>query len=718
MAQSYSKNLRLQQSDEEISVKGAWYSIAISAFLASLLFVVLFRSMSGFNEIDASPTMLAASVLFCVVYTLMLRFGRERLFYIAILLMLFLNVLFFRQKIALGFSLFWNQLGQVWIERTGWVLPALETVGDEAGALFLFSAFVGGIIALFSCFLAEKKGSLLSVLLMVVFVTGMLLFRQGPSFTYLLPLLVGSVLLLFFGAWGKRKFERSVLLSWLCMGLGLALALSVALSPALKAKSAEFSAEFKKNYHEKTYETEYTTLPEGDFSDYEEISKEVQPALVVTMKYPEEMYLRGFTAAVFENDGWKEIDSHVLAENKELLYWLNLEEFNPTAQFSAAVFDSDKEKNSVTVQNIGACSKYRYVPFSLFAGADTDEENLFTDSVESDGERIYTFTSVANSSERVQSVLETLKTSNDETVTAYRKAESAYRDYVKENYLQIPQVVLSLLEEKWLTVANGQLPENLTAEQAQLAVVEFLNQCFPEDGETVNFPLPLSTAADSEYQKATVAVLTLRYFGIPARYAEGYIVTEEMFALGDDSNSVRLDSSNGSAWAEVYQDGIGWLPVNLTEGMGELKDELLSDEDSQSGGGLSDIKEGEELEEAEAPTEEPKPEGGTTTQIDEIAKKTVWFVLLLILLLLFAMVIRRAVILKHKNKKFTAEDCSEAVSWIYADTALMLEELGLSRGNGSMFDLCEAVKERYGQDYSETFRHITELNAQALFSSK
>ena len=35
-----------------------------------------------------------------------------------------------------------------------------------------------------------------------------------------------------------------------------------------------------------------------------------------------------------------------------------------------------------------------------------------------------------------------------------------------------------------------------------------------------------------------------------------------------------------------------------------------------------------------------------------------------------------------------------------------------------MFDLCEAVKERYGQDYSETFRHITELNAHALFSSK
>lgn len=49
-----------------------------------------------------------------------------------------------------------------------------------------------------------------------------------------------------------------------------------------------------------------------------------------------------------------------------------------------------------------------------------------------------------------------------------------------------------------------------------------LESCFDGSGDIA---LPLADTADgTTYQYATVAALALRYYGIPARYVEGYTV--------------------------------------------------------------------------------------------------------------------------------------------------------------------------------------------------
>lgn len=64
-------------------------------------------------------------------------------------------------------------------------------------------------------------------------------------------------------------------------------------------------------------------------------------------------------------------------------------------------------------------------------------------------------------------------------------------------------------------------------------------------------------------QFASATVLLLRECGIPARYVEGYIVTElEEDPSGGYTGSVH--DYQAHAWAEVYFDGIGWIPYETT----------------------------------------------------------------------------------------------------------------------------------------------------------
>lgn len=92
---------------------------------------------------------------------------------------------------------------------------------------------------------------------------------------------------------------------------------------------------------------------------------------------------------------------------------------------------------------------------------------------------------------------------------------------------------------------------------------------------------------------ASAATLIFRQMGIPARYVEGYAFNLEM-ALTSDINEtkkyedyysgyselgesavldVEVPDANAHAWVEIYVDGFGWRPVEITPGSNEAADE-------------------------------------------------------------------------------------------------------------------------------------------------
>ena len=64
---------------------------------------------------------------------------------------------------------------------------------------------------------------------------------------------------------------------------------------------------------------------------------------------------------------------------------------------------------------------------------------------------------------------------------------------------------------------------------------------------------------------ASAAVESFRTHVIPARFVEGYYLSDNQIAQSDDGHEL-LSGEDMHAWAEVYFDGVGWLPVDVTPG--------------------------------------------------------------------------------------------------------------------------------------------------------
>lgn len=721
MVQKNKSGMWIRQAKHSNHTKYNWLIQLFMALCAYIVLILNFTELTGFILLQDISVILCTGVLLCVFYALMIKFEKQNWFYPGVLVLLLVFVLIGKQALLEGVSLFWNKLGEQWTLGTGWAVPELEMSSlNEASkdALLYFSVFLGCMGALLCCLMTEGMGFILPALLLI----GMILFDKDISFVYLLLTLAVSVILQLGSGWKKEKMPGASFVSWMICGIFAVGLFAVAYIPEVENWAGNMSKQMHQIAHEQRYETQFTTLPEGNFENYVESSSKEDDikALTVTMQNPEAMYLRGFTGAIFEDNCWKPLDKDALVKNRDLLYWLNLNGFNPDAQFSAATSGIGLDTNSISIQNVGACSKYMYVPFGLQSGNFLNSKNINEDGVFANAERIYSFSSVSMKEDVISQALEYLQTAKDDRVVNYREAETAYRKFVENYYLQNPQEGIESLETQWKKISSRYgIVEQLTPQQAQECALLFLCKCFPEGESPAEISLPLEMAEGSSHQYATVAVMTLRHFGIPARYVEGYIITDDMIADVKAGETIEVYSNHASAWVEVYQDGLGWIPMNVTPGLGELTEEQNVPGNSQSSQEVEDfeISEGEELEETPDEKETSEPDGGFVTSILTAVKWSSIIILLLVILLIVFIIIRRKVVLKRRFKLFSMEDKNKAIGYIFADVATLMEKIGLNRKNGSMFALVNQTKERFGKEYANSLNEMIHLNAVALFSN-
>ena len=718
MTQQKNTGMRLRQAMNPRKKDASWLIQMIVAMLASSVLTFTLTGLTG----NSWMVMLVVAVWLCIVYGILVKAKHENWFYPGTLILMLLLTLILREQVLEGFRIFWNTASDAMVSGTGRVLPEweLQMSKQQSGlSSLLFAVCCAGAISLVCCVLTSFAPAVLAVALPSVLLFGMTTFGADESFIWLLPVLIVSVLIFLYSGWRKQGTAAPVVMSWMISGIIACLLIAAAIGPGVQNWVAGVRDNVHRHIHETKYETKYTTLPEGDFSDYRKKEQKAKQALAVTMEKPQQLYLRGFTGAVFTGDTWEALDRSALAKNKDLLYWLNLNAFNQNAQFDAAAAYAGLSKNTVTIQNIGACSYYRYVPFSLGKGTLSKPENLNTDGVFADGQRSYVYSVTGGTPDEIMQVLKLLQTSEDLAVLQYRKAESGYRQFVNHYYLQVPTDVRELLQEQWDAAAAAYgTANNLTQQQAQECTLIFLSRCFPEEGTPEDMKLPLEMAEGTTFQYATVAAMTLRYFGIPARYAEGYVISQEMAAGYESGETMTVDSSCAKAWVEVYQDGIGWIPMDLTPGIGEILEDPESNDPNKGDSSNKDTTEKKD-EEEEEPTEQPEPTGGAMVRI--ILETMLWSLLIvlgIILVLLLILWLRRKLLLGKKEKKFQSAAVSDGIAWIYADTAVLLEKLGFDRGNGSMRGLHQPLEEKYGLEFAAQFDAVTDLNDRAMFSSQ
>ena len=666
---------------------------------SALIFCALAGLLTTVTGLTAILSLFASGLIFLALFTTVKHFRKEAILLPAALVIL---VCFARGLLLNGFAALWNEARDLWAAEKEILLPLAQT--DNSG-LWLASVLCGLFLAALSLLLS-KIPALTSALLICCTVAAGLI-----HITPWLFVVAGIALLLL--AWQKNTVSA---VNFLLLG---AVVLGIAALVLQAGTMQNLSQTAKDALHHWRYE-KTEILPEGDLTKPVPAADGTEVILSVTSDKTDTLYLRGFVGDTYENGTWSALDAENAANEKDLFYWLHENGFYPQSQFTlSAIQTAEYETETIQIQNLSACSLYRYEPFSVLpTSAGTAKNRLAPSAVKTsgwNGEREYSYTIIANSSSILPEILDDLQ--QNEANSVYLQMESAYRDFVDSYALTVPQEFTdelgALLEE---TRKNLNFSGELSKEQAQLCALSFLETCF---GGNTSLPLD-STAKGTTYQYATVAALALRYYGIPARYAEGFTVRTT------ENETASVTAENAGAWVEVYQDGVGWLPLALTPGLESLAPEQTESGIKPVGSGEGEgngprITEGQEPEQQDAEpdnSEDNTPDGGQRTGL--LAKPAFWILLIAGILLLFVLfiLIRHHIILKNRQKTFENPDNSESISSLFSDAAKLLSALGFDRNGGSMLTLYGPISGRFGEETANAFRAMVFLNEQALFSSK
>lgn len=203
----------------------------------------------------------------------------------------------------------------------------------------------------------------------------------------------------------------------------------------------------------------------------------------------------------------------------------------------------------------------------------------------------------------------------DPYYTTYIEAEKRYRDFVYAHYLTIP-------EETHTAIASlGAIPpaKTLSEKRARIdAVRHFLETNYtytknpgrtPADKDFISYFLTESRKGYCT-SFASAAVMLLRASGIPARYAVGLSVNIEDLRNApltkEGLHTLSVNDHHAHAWVEVYVDGLGWRPCEMTPGKEGAENPFPIPPDKQKNEqGAPDKPADEKNTREEAPKEQP-----------------------------------------------------------------------------------------------------------------
>ena len=316
------------------------------------------------------------------------------------------------------------------------------------------------------------------------------------------------------------------------------------------------------------------TLPAGELDIANELLASSDDMLTVTTGQEKALYLRAFTGSVFDRaNRWWDIlpDSAYSGEYAGLLDWLHSQGFDPFTQVARyyALGDSAPEANPLTVKVQKANRAYWYAPATL---TDTGKAREWKDScLETSGpfgQRNYTMTEVSDARPAELTVAEDwVAAPETDDQRRYAEAEAVYRAFVYDRYTAVDADYYDLMQQYFWKDYDSESDGVYSAISrvrrvlADYAVYNDAPEAAPEGADPVEYFLS-GKGTGNAVQYATVTVLALRAHGIPARYAEGYYLSADASAPG----TVTLTGKDAHAWAEVYFDGVGWLPLDTTPG--------------------------------------------------------------------------------------------------------------------------------------------------------
>ncbi len=268
-------------------------------------------------------------------------------------------------------------------------------------------------------------------------------------------------------------------------------------------------------------------------------------ALKISGNYTGKLYLRYASKGDYTGQGWK--------NGQEYSEYIEISGKNYSLNYLAALICSAANSNKKWARITENVSGMHVLPYYLEPGSDNQTSDVkYTGSATAYTVYYYPSGSVDLSAMTLPS--------------EYAALEAAYKTFVYEKYLQIPDSTKTCLESiikaQGFNKANADIinavakyvqgcakynldfDERLNAENDVVAA--FLSGDYPSGGICQHF--------------AASGTMLFRALGIPARYTTGFVASVKQSA------TTIVTNKEAHAWVEVYLDGKGWIPVEVTGG--------------------------------------------------------------------------------------------------------------------------------------------------------
>lgn len=328
--------------------------------------------------------------------------------------------------------------------------------------------------------------------------------------------------------------------------------------------------------------------------------------------------------------------------------------------------------------------------------------------------------------------------------------ENKYRDFVYDNYLQLPdnhnmdevrEEYKELIDNASIAVTASEKLDVLRQIREKIASETKYTLSpgkTPSNRDFVNYFL-LENKKGYCIHYASSGVLLARMAGIPARYATGYVIVADDFnessANSDGTYTYTIDvqDNRSHAWVEVYLDGFGWVPYEFTAGYTERtishnpppEEPDTSERDPASEEASESISTATNSRPA---TQPPQSSSGTSTSttnnqmggtitvtgkgnlkgttaiknsdsgISGLVKNIV-YTALIIIVSAAVIFIRRMIILNLRRKRFTSGSSSDRINSIYRYAEQLLAMLKLKNKSGNYTEFSRIVEQHIGRDY-------------------
>ncbi len=335
-------------------------------------------------------------------------------------------------------------------------------------------------------------------------------------------------------------------------------------------------------------------LTRGDLNSLSSIRFSGATVLQVRVSNQSSLYLRDYAGAVYEDNSWANVSA---GDFSKLSNSVAIAPQNLLASAASASGEMP-ETYTLSVRNIAATPLSIWAPPGLVTRAEAienagyvqDTALAFASSASSleytleavpVGMALYSVSGANDGFEdayqHVAGMAYQLRNADGEGAESTRNAASEYISYLFDVYTALPDETQAaadvLLQTYGIQAVYDDSALNLAATCQSIRELLSARCAYsyspPDMPDGVDFATWFLQDAQNGYcvHFATTATVLLRALGIPARYAEGYIVIQKDYDKKPDAEGyIDIEDTHAHAWVEVFDPSLlEWVPVEMTK---------------------------------------------------------------------------------------------------------------------------------------------------------